>query len=165
MSHSEFHIRLFSEADLQRLHDIRLAAYAPVFASFRNITGPEISPVAHAGAEEDQGKYLDEICQAGSGHTVFVAVKSGEIIGFCSYSLDADKKIGEIGLNAVDPAHEGQGIGTAMYDYALAEMKSAGMLVATVGTGGDESHAPARRAYEKAGFGPGIPSIYLYRAL
>ena len=34
-----------------------------------------------------------------------------------------------------------------------------------VGTGGDPSHAPARRAYEKAGFGPAIPSLYYYRAL
>ena len=38
-------------------------------------------------------------------------------------------------------------------------------LVATVGTGGDPSHAPARRAYETAGFGPAIPSLTLYRLL
>lgn len=39
------------------------------------------------------------------------------------------------------------------------------MALATVSTGGDPSHAPARRAYEKAGFGPGLPSVYLYRVL
>jgi hypothetical protein len=37
-------------------------------------------------------------------------------------------------------------------------MKEAGMQVATVSTGGDPSHAPARRAYEKAGFTASIPS-------
>jgi GNAT superfamily N-acetyltransferase len=79
--------------------------------------------------------------------------------------MDAAKRIGEIGLNAVHPAHAGQGIGTEMYDYALARMKEAGMTVATVGTGGDPSHAPARRAYEKAGFGPAIPSVYMYKLL
>jgi hypothetical protein len=39
------------------------------------------------------------------------------------------------------------------------------MELATVGTGGDRSHAPARRAYEKAGFIVGLPSIYLYQRL
>jgi hypothetical protein len=33
------------------------------------------------------------------------------------------------------------------------------------GTDGEESHAPARRAYEKAGFGPAAPSVYLFKAL
>jgi hypothetical protein len=39
------------------------------------------------------------------------------------------------------------------------------MRVATVGTGGDPSHAPARRAYEKAGFDREIPSVWMYRPL
>ncbi|MEM7223540.1 MAG: GNAT family N-acetyltransferase [Pseudomonadota bacterium] len=70
--------------------------------------------------------------------------------------------MGEIDLNAVDPDHQGSGVGAWMYAYALDRMKEAGMLVASVGTGGDPSHAPARRAYEKAGFGPAIPSVHLY---
>jgi hypothetical protein len=37
--------------------------------------------------------------------------------------------------------------------------------VVTVGTGGDPSHAPTQRAYEKAGFGPVLPSIHLYKLL
>jgi GNAT superfamily N-acetyltransferase len=65
----------------------------------------------------------------------------------------------------VQPAHAGLGIGTAMYEHVLARMRALGMAVATVGTGGDPSHAPARRAHEKAGFGPAIPSITLYRLL
>ena len=31
--------------------------------------------------------------------------------------------------------------------------------------GGDPSHAPARRAYEKVGFSVHLPSIYMYRKL
>jgi hypothetical protein len=44
-------------------------------------------------------------------------------------------------------------------------MKEFGMALATVGTGADPSHAPARRAYEKAGFGAALPSVSLYRLL
>ena len=65
----------------------------------------------------------------------------------------------------VDPAHAGRGIGTAMYAFALARMKEAGIRVATVATGGDASHAPARRAYAKAGFSAEIPSVWMCRTL
>ena len=64
----------------------------------------------------------------------------------------------------VHPDHAGQGVGTAMYDFAIARMKEAGMRVATVGTGGDPSHAPARRAYRKAGFTAEIPSVWMFRS-
>jgi GNAT superfamily N-acetyltransferase len=74
-------------------------------------------------------------------------------------------KAGRLRLNAVDPARAGQGIGTAMYEHAVTRMRRAGMKVAMVGTGGDASHAPARRAYEKAGFDACIPSVWMYRKL
>jgi hypothetical protein len=52
-----------------------------------------------------------------------------------------------------------------MYEHVLARMKELGAALATIGTGGDPSHAPARRAYEKAGFGPVLPSVHLYKLL
>lgn len=79
--------------------------------------------------------------------------------------LNRDTKVGEIGLNAIDPAHAGKGLGTGMYDFSIGRMKEAGMKVATVGTGGDPSHAPARRAYQKAGFSVEIPSVWMCRML
>ena len=87
------------------------------------------------------------------------------VVGFVSLKLNRETRVGEIGLNAVHPDHAGAGIGTAMYELAIARMKEAGMRVATVGTGGDPSHAPARRAYEKAGFTAEIPSVWLCRKL
>jgi len=52
---------------------------------------------------------------------------------------------------------------TAIYEFAVAQMKEAGMRVATVATGGDPGHAPARRAYRKAGFDLKFPSVWLCR--
>ena len=54
---------------------------------------------------------------------------------------------------AVDPDFQGQGIGSALIEFALEWMKDAGMSVAMVETGGDSGHAPARHTYEKMGFG------------
>lgn len=158
-------IRPFAPEDLPALQDIREAAYRPVFASFRRIVGEAIAPAAFAGAEQEQAEYLEKICSPDSDREVYVAERNSKIVGFFSLALNGASKIGEIDLNAVAPDHQGAGIGTVMYAFALDRMKKAGMTVATVGTGGDQSHAPARRAYEKVGFGPAVPSLHLYKAL
>ena len=158
-------IRPFKPDDLPAMQRVRQAAFEPVFRSFRDIVGEKIAALALADADAEQAKHLDDICADGSRHQVLVVTIGDEIVGFVSFTIDADTRTGEIGLNAVHPERAGRGIGTEMYDHVLARMKELGMAVATVGTGGDPSHAPARRAYEKAGFGPGIPSIYLYRLL
>jgi hypothetical protein len=43
-------------------------------------------------------------------------------------------------------------------------MKENGMKLAVVGTGGDPGHAPARRAYEKAGY-TAMPAVRYYKEL
>ncbi len=160
-----FLIRTYAPADLPALHTVRAAAFAPVFASFRSIVGPEIAALGLAHAETEQADLLDSIAKPDSGHTVAVAEIDGVIAGFISWKTGAATKIGEITLNAVHPDHGGRGIGAALYEHALAALKSAGMALATVGTGGDPSHAPARRVYEKVGFNVHLPSIYMYRKL
>ena len=158
-------IRPFEPDDLPAMQRVREAAFAPVFRSFRDIVGEQIAALAFVHADAEQAKALDDICAADSRHQVLVVTLGDEIVGFVSFTTDAETRTGEIGLNAVHPDHAGRGIGTEMYDHVLARMKELGMAVATVGTGGDPSHAPARRAYEKAGFGPALPSIWLYKLL
>jgi GNAT superfamily N-acetyltransferase len=158
-------IRPFKPGDLSAMQRVRKAAFEPVFRSFRAIVGEKIAALAFAQADAEQAKLLDDICAADSGHHVLVVTIGDEIIGFVSFTLDAAKRTGEIGLNAVHPEHAGRGIGTELYEHVMARMKELGMALATVATGGDPSHAPARRAYQKAGFGRAIPSITLYRLL
>ena len=160
-----FLIRAYAPADLPTLHVIRAAAFAPVFASFRAIVGPEIAALGLTTAEQEQADLLDAIARPDSGHAIAVVEIEGALAGFVSWRPNIAPGIGEITLNAVHPDHGGNGIGTALYDHALAALKAAGMQLATVGTGGDPSHAPARRAYEKAGFNVHLPSIYMYRKL
>lgn len=158
-------LRKLEPADLPRLDAIRRAAFAPVFASFRSLVGPEIAAVALADEEEGQRRHFEEMCAGSADNQVYVAVAGGEIAGFVTVMLDRARKLGEIGLNAVDPAHANKGIGTAMYAFALERMREAGMKAATVGTGADASHAPARAAYAKAGFDRAIPGVHFYREL
>lgn len=165
MTASEVAIRPFEPGDLPALQRIRRAAFAPVFASFRDIVGADVGAVAFAHADAEQAALLDAICAAGSSHYVSVVTVGEEIVGFLSSTVATDRHTGEIGLNAVHPDHAGRGLGTSMYEHALARMREQGVVVATVNTGSDRSHAAARRALEKAGFSRAIPSVSLYKLL
>jgi GNAT superfamily N-acetyltransferase len=158
-------IRPFEPRDLPALQSIRQAAFEPVFRSWREIVGAEIADIVLTRADDDQAKLLDDICAAGSGHHVLVVTVGEQVVGFVTFTIDSARRTGEIGLNAVHPDHAGRGLGTWMYEHVMARMKELGLLLASVGTGGDPSHAPARRAYDKAGFGSALSSIYLYKLL
>jgi GNAT superfamily N-acetyltransferase len=158
-------IRPLAPGDLAALQAVRAAAFAPVFASFRALLGAGIAEIALAEADADQARLLAEIAAGGSGHELLVVTLDQEVVGFVAFTIDAGRGIGEIGLNAVHPAHQGRGLGTWMYGQVIARMAERGMALATVGTGGDPGHAAARRAYAKAGFGTALPSIHLYRLL
>ena len=94
-----------------------------------------------------------------------MATEHEAVVGFIGLSMNQASKRGEIDLNAVDPEYQGKGIGEFMCRFALQRMREAGMNVVRVSTGGDSSHAQARRAYEKAGFEVFIPSITMYQKL
>ena len=158
-------IRAANAEDAARLEELRRVAFAPVFASFRSILGEDIYNLVQAREDQAQAEYLASLLTGGSEWDVYVAERAGIVVGFVSVRLSLNTAIGEIGLNAVPPEWAGEGIGTAMYQFAIERMRQAGMRVATVSTGGDPSHAPARRAYEKAGFNVGIPSIWLCQKL
>jgi ribosomal protein S18 acetylase RimI-like enzyme len=70
----------------------------------------------------------------------------------------------EIHMIAVDPAFQRRGIASALTGHALSEMRRRGITLATVATGGDPGHAPARRTYEKAGF-TSFPQVLYSRVL
>jgi ribosomal protein S18 acetylase RimI-like enzyme len=77
---------------------------------------------------------------------------------------DPEARSGDIEMVAVDPAYQRQGIADTLIRFAVEQMRAAGAEVAGVVTGGDPGHAPARRAYEKAGF-TALPLVRYYRAL
>jgi GNAT superfamily N-acetyltransferase len=158
-------IRPATQADAPQLQAIREAAFAPIFASFRSMLGDTIYELAQARDDANQGELLTSLLAPGSDWEVHAIELDAALVGFVSLRMNAETRVGEIGLNAVEPRHAGRGIGTAMFEWALRRMKAGGMRVATVGTGGDPSHAPARRAYEKLGFDTKIPSVWMFKLL
>jgi GNAT superfamily N-acetyltransferase len=62
------------------------------------------------------------------------------------------------------PGHQRHGVAAALIDFAVEQLRAAGVNVVAVGTGGDPGHEPARRAYSKAGFLP-LPLVRYYKAI
>jgi ribosomal protein S18 acetylase RimI-like enzyme len=92
-----------------------------------------------------------------------VAEVDGTVVGFVAYESREDKA-GEVQLLAVHPEYQNLGIGTELNIFALKKMKESGMRMARVETGGDPSHAPARRSYEKAGY-TALPLVRYFQDL
>ena len=96
-------------------------------------------------------------------HDGQVALINGKVVGFISYVVHGE--VGEILENAVDTSYKGRGIAQKLYQCVLDKMKEQGAEIATVLTGLDEGHAPARRAYEKIGFEKNLKHITYYKKL
>lgn len=103
------------------------------------------------GWHVSQTQAVEETCTSAD-TKVWFAVEAETTVGFVAAKLHEEDSMGEIYMVAVDPDWQGQGIGSALIDHALNWMKVSGMAIAMVETGGDPGHAPARYAYEKAGF-------------
>jgi ribosomal protein S18 acetylase RimI-like enzyme len=100
-----------------------------------------------------------------AGEHVFVAEVGGQVAGFAAVVMrDDDPRTGEIDMIAVDPDYQRRGVATALMAWSVDYLRTAGVVVADIGTGGDAGHAPARRTYEKAGF-TALPLVRYYRAL
>jgi ribosomal protein S18 acetylase RimI-like enzyme len=147
-------IRAFVENDIEAIVELSLAAWEPVFISFEEILGPRIYPIVYPDWRTSQKEGVEKICLDQENYQVMVAESNGLVVGFLAYEIHKQNNSGEVILLAVHPDHQNLGIGTDLNRQALKEMKAAGMRLAVVGTGGDPSHAPARRSYEKAGYIP-----------
>jgi GNAT superfamily N-acetyltransferase len=143
-------IRSFDVSDTVAVVELSLRAWAPVHISIREALGSEINDALQPDWRALQQRDVEEVLSAPTTN-VWVADVDGIVAGFAAVRIHDDRRIGEIGMLAVDPPHQGAGIGTALTKFALDWIKACGIAVAMVETGADPGHAPARRTYEKSG--------------
>lgn len=144
-------IRPFAAADGDTVVHLSLRAWAPVFASIEQAMDPAVYRVFYPDWRVQQREAVEAVLADPDQH-VWVAERDGTLAGFVAVALHRDDDMGEIYMTAVDPDHQGRGIGTALAEFAVDWMREAGLTVAMVETGGDPGHAAARRTYEKVGF-------------
>lgn len=144
-------IRPYHPDDVEHLVDIGNRAWRGIYRMFRQTYGDELFSLLVADERSSKGEQIRAHCTRHP-DWVFVCEEGERIVGFVTFRLDSARGVGEIGNNAVDPDCGLKGIGQQLYAAALAYFKAQGMRYAKVQTGCDEAHAPARRAYERAGF-------------
>jgi GNAT superfamily N-acetyltransferase len=145
-------IRELQQEDLRAIVEFSLRAWEPVFASLRQVLVEEIFLRLHPDWKQDQADAVRSAC-TNEERDVFVAVTEGRPIGFVAVALNAfHEGMGVIDIIGVDPDHQRRGISSRLTEFAVEHMRSRGMDIAVVETGGDPGHRPARAAYEAAGF-------------
>ena len=160
---SEIVTRPFESTDTPRLCEIALLAWKPIFGHWADLMSPEMFRAAFGTDwRMDKMGQIESFC-ARYPQWCLVTEVDGRIAGFITWVLYRKRAIAEIGNNAVDPEYQGRGIGTQQYNRVLEVFRAEGMKFAMVKTGLDEPHAPARAAYEKAGFVALIPTVTYYR--
>ena len=143
---ANIHIRAFSAADLEAISEIRALAFEPTFRSFRELVGEAVSALAFSQADAEQAEHLASVCAPKSDHHVYVALMDQMIVGFVSFPSTRQRNRRDR-LECRSSRSLRNGIGTTLYTFAIDQMRRAGMLLATVGVGGDPSHIQAQRAY------------------
>lgn len=159
----DLQIRPVRDADVEDLVQLSLLAWEPVFRSFEQVLGPTIYALIWPDWKAGQRDAVEGVCRDGEKTIVWVAELDGAVVGFVAYELHQDKT-GEVQLLAVHPEVQNRGIGTALNTFALKKMKESGMKMVKVETGGDPSHAPARRSYEKSGY-TALPLVRYFQDL
>ena len=146
-------IQSYDPSHLEAVVRLSLRAWAPVFDSIEQAMDADVYRVFYPQHwRVSQQQAVETVCAADDTN-VWVAVEADSAVGFVAAKLHSEDSMGEIYMVVVDPDFQGQGIGSALIQFALKWMKEAGMAIAMVETGGDPGHAPARHTYEKAGFG------------
>ena len=156
-------LRSYNNNDIEDLIQLTLLAFEPVFLSFERILGSKIYPLIYPDWRKMQKEGVEKMCN-NEKIIVWVAEADGKVVGLIAVEPNDKEKTGEVQFLAVHPEYQNHGIGTELNSFALQKMKESGIKLAVVSTGGDESHAPARRSYEKAGY-TALPLVRYYKDL
>ena len=156
------HIRQARSSDVDAMVRVTVAAFEPIFISFKQILGSQVFPKIYPDWRVIQQREV-ESAWTNKRIDVWVAEVDGSTIGLIAYEL-RDDRVGEVRLLAVHPDFQNEGVGTKLSTFALGKMRDAGMEMAEVATGGDQSHAPARSTYERTGY-TALPLVRYYKWL
>lgn len=149
----KYALRLACEDDMDAVAKIVHRAWEPVLAHHKQNMGLDLFDATYSRWSQAAGNRMRSLFSRNPNcFSVVELCKSGELVAFVTYQMDHDGSMGTLGLNAVAPQFQGQGIASMMYQFVLDQFRQAGLKFARVRTGMNDTQTSARRAYEKAGF-------------
>ena len=131
---------------------LSLRAWEPVFPLVRDaVPGFVYEAFYPKGWKERQYRDMAAVLDD-EPENVAIALEGNQLVGWVCTRLHPEDSMSEVYVLAVDPVHQRKGIGRALMNRSFDAGRKAGMSMVLVETGDDPGHAPARRAYEAAGF-------------
>jgi len=150
--------------EMDTICSIAQVAWEPIHEAIIDDVGEALHDVLSGDWKERKAAQIRR--QYGNNPEWVLAIRESEqVVGFVTFAIDQALSIGTIHNNAVRPASQSKGIASAMYAHVLELFRREGLKYARVGTGLDPGHAPARRAYEKAGFNLRSEEVTYYQEL
>ncbi|HZN18816.1 MAG TPA: GNAT family N-acetyltransferase [Micromonosporaceae bacterium] len=158
-------IRSFAQHDLAQLTELTIETFRPFYEdSFRPLVGEVVFANQHGSWRDDYRRQLAELHDPSQHRYVAVAETEAGVAGYVAFSADPARRSGSITILAVAAEHRRRHAGTALCEHAFAAMRTLGVEVVEIGTGGDPFHAPARALYERLGCIQ-LPVAVYYRQL
>jgi ribosomal protein S18 acetylase RimI-like enzyme len=151
-------LRAYVASDWEALLELCMLAFAPACESLERLLGSDLD------WKTCMRSHLRSLTRSGERRGLIVAELLGAVVGVVHYHVARETRSGSLGVSAVHPHHQGRGVGSLLYRRALDEMRKRGARYATAETGGDPSHAAARRAYERVGF-VAVPTVHYVTGL
>lgn len=142
----------FTADHRESLLELSLRAWEPVF----DLLEPAVPPFVYEsfyprGWRERQSQDLAATLD-NEPDNVDVVLLDGEPAGWVCTRLHPEDHMGEVYVLAVDPRHQGKGLGRALLHHSIERARAHGARMVMVETGDDPGHTPARDLYQASGF-------------
>jgi GNAT superfamily N-acetyltransferase len=145
---ASYRLRVFRPEDLPRLKQITLATFEHVSID-RNMERI-LGPFGPGDWKARKAAAIAEDCLLQPGGVFVAEDGAGAVAGYVTTRLSPDSGIGWIPNLAVDPAHQGRGLGRALLEHALSFLRRSGMAVAKIET--LEQNPVGQSLYPSLGF-------------
>ena len=144
---NEITIRPYQESDLPALRQLTVDSFAGV--ALEQMLEQKLGRWNNRGWKTRKADQVDDDCISNPSG-VFVAVRSGEVLGYVSTRVDRHNERGRIPNMAVAEHARGLGLGRRLVNHALDYLRRQGMKIAQIET--MESNEVGRHLYPSCGF-------------
>ncbi len=158
-------MRPLAPGDVAACAELAAAAFGPDYALQRQLLGDDLFERLRPDWQAPRAPDVERLATA-AGTIAWVVEESGHLVGFVIAGRDDATRLGYLDVLAVAPHRQRAGVGTALVDRALGELRGAGMArVVTMLRSGPGCEA-ARLLLGKVGFAPtAIQSILYHQPL